>query len=111
MHRLGVFQPLFAISTSKTPLVISEPVPRRMVRGMSHKTYALIPVAGTSMNPAQFVNRTTTFAANAADGASFTLLVTKEDGRIRDFLVLSGKAADGNAVVPTGRESIECTTR
>jgi hypothetical protein len=82
-----------------------------MVRVMTHKTFALIPVSGSPMNPNQFVTRTSTFATNAADGASFTLLVTKEDGRIRDFLVLDEKAADGNALVPTGRDPSSCTTQ
>ncbi|MFI7744756.1 hypothetical protein [Kocuria rhizosphaericola] len=64
---------------------------------MSHKTFLLTRASGAEMNAAQFGNLSTMFASTAASKSTFTLLVTKEDGAIRDYLHLDETAVPGNA--------------
>lgn len=66
---------------------------------MSHKTFLLTRASGAETNAAQFSSLAGMFASAATAKSSFTLLVTKEDGAIRDYLVLDEKAVPGNAHV------------
>lgn len=68
-----------------------------MVRGMSHKTFLLTRASRAELNATQFGNLATMFASAAAAKSTVTLLVTKEDGAIRDYLHLDETAVSGNA--------------
>jgi hypothetical protein len=67
-----------------------------MMRDMSHKTFLLTRASGAETNASQFSNLANMFAATAASKSTFTLLVTKEDGAIRDYLVLDDMAVLDN---------------
>jgi len=68
-----------------------------MMRDISHKSFLLTRASGAETNASQFSNLVNMFAATAASKSTFTLLVTKEDGAIRDYLHLDETAVPGNA--------------
>lgn len=68
-----------------------------MMRDMSHKTFLLTRASGAETNAFQFSNLANMFAATAASKSTFILPVTKEDGAIRDYLVLDESAVPGIA--------------
>ena len=70
-----------------------------MLVGMSHKTFLLTRASGAETNAAQFGNLATMFASTAAAKSTFTLLVTKQDGAIRDYLHLDESAVPNNSHV------------
>jgi hypothetical protein len=69
-----------------------------MLVGMSHKTFLLTRASGAETNAAQFGNLATMFASTAAAKSTFTLLVTKQDGAISDYLHLDEPAIAGDKV-------------
>lgn len=66
-----------------------------MMRDMSHKAFLLTRASEAETNASQFSNLANMFAA--ASKSTFTPLVTKEDGAIRDYLHLDETAVPGNA--------------
>jgi phage-related baseplate assembly protein len=67
-----------------------------MLVDMSHKTFLLTRATGAEMIAALLGALLTMFAPTAACNPTFTRLVTKEDGAIRDYLHFDGIAVAGN---------------